>query len=641
MRRSTRTRRAVCPLRPIRAVAVAVAVAVALCGAAPPHALDAQSPTTPRTTIPATVAERIRAVESSLMPNVPVQGLAGWRLADRMRHHRVPGVSIAVIHDYRVEWVKGYGLADTTTRTPVTPSTLFSAGSISKLVAAVLTMRLAQEGAVSIDAPVNTYLRSWQLGENDLTRARPVTLRLLLSHRGGTSQSAYFGFAPRPSPYPSVVDVLSGRPIAETRPVVVNQPPGGAFSYSGGGYMVAQLALTDATGLPFADLAASKLFAPLGMRSATFEQPLPARLAARAAWAYSENGWFKGMPYVYPQQAAAGLYATPDDVARVVLEVQQAYRGRGRVLDSTSARAMLTPQATISTGSYREEIGLGAFLLQRAELVGDGTRYFEHTGVNAGFLAYAMGSVVGGNGVVVMMNADGGAAELGKEVRRAVAKVYGWPGFLLDPIRPAAVSTAALDEIAGRYQRGPDEVVTFRRVADHLEEVIDAGVTPGAPIPCFVIGRDSVGFTDFPGTGTLVRDSTGRVAAIRMPYTDRPLARLAPDSLLPGELLGAGRFADAAAAYRALRLGESQVTYMAYDLLNRRPFRAANLPAARVLLTVAGEQYPRSATVYARWGEYHLRRADSTRAREAYRAALRIDSTDATVREALDALGGR
>jgi CubicO group peptidase (beta-lactamase class C family) len=637
---------AVCLPRSFRAPALAVAAAWLLADGRPLAAQPiaarpvAARPVAARgSTTPATVAERRRQVEMGLMPNVPVAGLPGWRLADRMRLHGVPGVSVAVIRDHRIDWVGSYGLADTTAGAPVTPATLFSAGSISKLVTAVLALRLAQEGVVSLDAPVNTVLRSWRLAENERTRATPVTLRLLLGHRGGTSQSAYFGFAPRQSRYPTVVEVLSGQRIAESRPVVVNQPPGAGFGYSGGGYMVAQLALMDATGRPFEALARERLFAPLGMRSATFEQPLPAALAPRAAWAYSANAWFKGMPYVYPQQAAAGLYATPTDLARLVIEVQQAYRGRGRVLDRATARALLTPQADVSTGSYREQIGLGAFLLQRADRQGDRTRYFEHTGVNAGFVAYAVGSVVGGNGVVVMMNADGGAAELGKEIRRAVARVYGWPGFLLDPIRPVAADPSALEEIAGRYRRGPDEVVTFRRVGDHLEEVIAGGVTVGAPIPTFLVGRDSLGFTDFPGTAVVVRDAAGRVTGLRMPYGDRPIARLAPDSLLPGELLRAGRLDEAADAYRALGLGESQITYMAYELLNRRPVRPEALPAARVLLTVAEERYPRSTAVLARWGEYHLRQGDTTRARASYRAALAIDSTDAAAREALQALG--
>ena len=580
-----------------------------------------------------TVAARIRQVENSLLPYVPVDGLLGWNLQERMKYHRVPGLSIAVIRNYQVEWAKAYGWADTTARTPVTPATLFSAGSISKLATAAAALTLVQQGKLSLDAPINTYLKSWQLGDNDFTRKRPVSLRLLLSHQGGTSQSAYFGFVPGKKPLPSVVDTLSGQPAAETRPVVVNREPGTGFQYSGGGYLVAQLAMMDATGQAFAPLTEALLFKPLKMRSTTFAQPLPPALAARAAWAYSENSWFKGMPYVYPQQAPAGLYATPTDLARLLIELQQAYRGRGRVLTQASARAMLTPLADVSTGTYREQIGLGAFLLQRADKTDENSRYFEHTGVNAGFLAYAIGSVTGGNGVVIMMNNNNGADELGKELRRAVGKVYGWPDFLPPPIRPAATLAQDLDGYAGRYRRGPDEVLLFERQGDHLVERINAG----QGIPTYPVGHDTVAFTDFPFKGKFERNATGQITSLRMLGLGdvAPMLRLQPEERLPGEWLRAGRIPEAVAGYRILKLNEYQLTYMAYDLLNSRP---ANLTAAEGLLNLALEQFPQSAIVLARLGDLRLRQGDKAAAISAYQTSLRLNPDDKELREKLLAL---
>ncbi len=615
-------------------------------------AIVASGSATPLAAQRADLAADIRRVETSLAPNVPVASMPGWRLEDRMRVHGVPGVSIAVIRNYRVVWAKGYGVADSATKRRVTPFTVFSAGSISKFATAIVALRLAAERRVSLDAPINTILTHWKLPESERTAARPVTLALLLSHRGGTSQSSYFGFAPRSAgdrtPYPSVVDVLQGAPGTESRPVVVNQPVGEGFAYSGGGYMVAQLALTDATGRApdaYAALAAETVFTPLGMRSSTFAQPLPPSFASRAAWAYSDAPWFLGMPYVYPQQAPAGLYATPTDLAQLVIEVQQAYRGRGRLLDSSDVHRMLTPQADVSLGAYREQIGLGAFLFQRADRSGDATRYFEHMGVNAGFIAYAMGSVTGGNGVVIMMNNDGGAAELGREIRRAVAKAYGWPGFLLDPLRPVRGASTLLADIEGRYQRGPDAVLQFRRgrgeFAAYLEEVISEGLGVGAPILAVPIGHDSIGFTDFPGTAVVQRDSVGRVIGLRIPYADRPIPKLTPDHQLPGELLRAGRWPEAEAAYRELALDESRITYMAYTLLRRRPAKDHDLQSARVLLTVADAQHPASAVVQVRWAEYHLLRHDTTSAIAAYRVAQARDSSDASIRDAIHRLGKR
>lgn len=578
--------------------------------------------------------DRVRQVENGLMPYVPVEGLDGWRLADRMRFHRVPGLSIAVVHNYRVVWAKAYGLADTTARVPVTTETLFSAGSISKFAAAATALALAQRGALDLDAPVNTILRAWKLADNEFTRARPVTLRLLLSHQGGTSQASYWGFVPGQyeGPLPSLTDILSGRPGAGSRAVVVNRAPGAGFQYSGGGYLVAQRAMTDAAGEPFEALADRELFRPLGMRGATFAQPLPATLAERAAWAYSENAWFEGQPYMYPQLAAAGLYATPTDLAKLLIEVQQAYRGRGRVLTRASARAMLTPLAEVSSGTYREEIGLGAFLLRRADRSSEGDRYFEHTGVNAGFVAYALASVTGGNGVVVMMNHDGGAAELGREVRRAVARAYGWPGFLPDPVRPADRPEATLDAYAGRYRRGPDEVVTFRRERGHLVETINAG----PPILCYPVGAsgDTLAFTDFAVRGVFTRSADGAVDGFRYLGSDQPLPRLRPDELLPNELLRAGRLPDAVLAYRTLGLSDSQLTYLAYELLNPNRFPRPgpqDVAAAEGILLMAREAFPASSMVLARLGDLYTRKGDTGRARASFEAALRLDPADADV----------
>lgn len=596
-----------------------------------PLGLRAQS-TAP---IPATVAARIAAVEQGLLPYVPVRGLAGWSLRERMRYHRVPGLSIAVIHNYRVDWAKGYGWADTLARTPVTPTTLFSAGSISKLVTGVVALQLVQDGQLMLDAPINTFLTSWQLADNDWTRRQPVTLRRLLSHQGGTTQASYFGFVPGRGTLPSVVDILSGKPVAESRPVVVNREPGTGFNYSGGGYMVAQLALMDASRQNFTALTAQRLFRPLGLRHTTFAQPLPAAWQARAAQPYSLNAWFKGMPYVYPQQAAAGLYSTPTDLARLLIEVQQACRGRGRLLHQATARTLLTPQVDVSTGTYREQMALGAFLLQRADQQGEATRYFEHTGVNAGFVAYAIGSVTGGEGVVIMMNQDGGAGELGKEVRRAVARVYGWPAFLPPALEPVAAPPGWLAAVAGRYRRGPDEVLDFRVEGDHLVERINGG----PDILCYPVGGDTLAFTDFPLRAVFERTAAGHVSGLRMLAGGPALPRLAAGEWLPNELLRQGRVAEAVVGYRALRLGEYPLTYLIYELLNPRRVGGAALAEARGLLELAREQYPQSGIVAARWGDWYALVGDNQQAAREYQLALRDNPADKDLLAKLAAVG--
>lgn len=583
---------------------------------------------------PKKLGERIAAVERSLMPYVPVAGLSGWKLEDRMRYHKVPGLSIAVIHKYKVDWVKSYGLADTTSRKRVTPETIFSAGSISKLVTAMAALKLVEQQKLSLDAPINTYLKSWKLGENDLTRKTPVTLRMLLSHRAGTSQSAYFGFTPDRNPLPSVPDILAGKPGTESRPVVVNSEPNKEFRYSGGGYLVAQMAMMDASGKDFATLTNHLLFKPLGLQNTTFAQPLPPQLATKASWAYSSNGWFKGMPYVYPQQSAAGLHTTAGDLARIIIDIQNSYRGAGGILSQASAQEMMKPLAVVSEGFMNEQIGLGAFLLQSAVSTNERGRYFEHTGSNAGFTAYAIGSIEGGNGAVILLNDNNGANELGKEIRRAVAQVYGWTDFLPKPLVAKSLPDSLLNAYAGRFQRGADEVVSIRREGNLLVEKINNG----NDIICVPTGRDTIALTDYTAKAYFSRGRSGRIDSLRIEWNKTPWPRIPDGIYLPNELIRIGRIAEAMEGYRTMNLNVYQLTYMAYDFTQNRP---ANLSAAAGVLALAKQQFPKESIVYARLGDLYQAKGEKEQAIAAFQEALKLDPADSDSQAKLNQLMGK
>jgi CubicO group peptidase (beta-lactamase class C family) len=141
---------------------------------------------------------------------------------------------------------------------------------------------------------------------------------------------------------------------------------------------------------------------------------LPSSLVARAATGYRTTGEaVEGRHHLYPEQAAAGLWTTPSDLARFMLEVGRAYRGETSVLlDSASARAML-----------REVMG-GWGLGFAVSGSGDSLR-FSHTGATEGYRAIAIGWASRGQGVVIMTNSDAGD-QLYTELARAVAREYGW-----------------------------------------------------------------------------------------------------------------------------------------------------------------------------------------------------------------------
>src|ERR1017187_8749248 len=109
--------------------------------------------------------ERIARVENGLQKANRLKGSpAGpMKLAERMEHYNVPGVSVAVIHAGRVEWVRGYGRRDVESGAPVTAETLFQAASLSKGVAAAVAMRLVEQGKLSLDEDINAKLRTWKV----------------------------------------------------------------------------------------------------------------------------------------------------------------------------------------------------------------------------------------------------------------------------------------------------------------------------------------------------------------------------------------------------------------------------------------------------------------------------------------------
>ena len=116
------------------------------------------------------VQGRIHQVENNLIPYVPVKGFKGWNIIDRMKYYKVPGLSIAVIKDHKIEWAKGYGLADTIRNISVTTETMFSAGSISKFLMAVTALKMVDNGQIDLEKPINNYLISWKIAENDFTK---------------------------------------------------------------------------------------------------------------------------------------------------------------------------------------------------------------------------------------------------------------------------------------------------------------------------------------------------------------------------------------------------------------------------------------------------------------------------------------
>jgi CubicO group peptidase (beta-lactamase class C family) len=398
-------------------------------------------------------ADRIRAVETGLMPGVMVKGrpVPRYTIQERMKALNVNGVSLAVIQNYEIGWAKGYGLADVAAKRPVTADTLFLAGSISKPVAAAGALALVEQGKVKLDDDVNRYLKSWKVPENEFTKEQKVTLRRLLSHTAGLTVHGFPGYNVA-SAVPTIPQILDGVKPANTPAVRVDLVPGSTYRYSGGGYTVAQLMMTEVTGVAFPDFLQRAVLAKAGMRQSTYENPLPQRLADVAASGYKGNGdAIPGRYHTYPEMAAAGLWTTASDLARFAIEIQKS-EARAKILSQATIEEMLRPE--------KQNYGLGFSISER-----DGLKRFGHSGTDAGFQAVLM-ATVDGRGLVVMTNSENGG-RLAAEIALSVAAAYGWPDKPRER-EAIAMPPEALAKFAGAYEAGRIGRVTIRVEGDHL-----------------------------------------------------------------------------------------------------------------------------------------------------------------------------
>ena len=359
------------------------------------------------------IAAMMARIEAPQVPNRG--GFDGLSIKQLMDALNTPGVSIAVVKDFKIHWAKGYGVADVETGKPVDVNTVFQAASMSKPVAAMAAVKLAQDGRYSLDADINTLLKSWQVPKSEFTRDQPVTPRSLLSHTSGADDGFGFpGYEPG-TPLPTLVQILNGTAPANRGPVLFVRPPYQAYKYSGGGVTLMQLAVTEMVGMPFPEYLRKTVLDPIGMTNSSFEQPMSEAFASHAARAHSGAGKRVSAPYnVYPEMAAAGLWTTPSDLARFMIEVQNAYRGRkGAVLSQASAREMIAP---VGTGPF----AVGFTIDKRGE-----GWYFSHGGSNRGFRGEFIGHVRKGYGVAIMTNGDNGGLVV-NELRSRVAAAYDW-----------------------------------------------------------------------------------------------------------------------------------------------------------------------------------------------------------------------
>ncbi|REG82278.1 serine hydrolase [Algoriphagus antarcticus] len=440
------------------------------------------------------LAERISRIENGLQPNLQIEGdsLTLFNIEERLRELGIPGISIAFLANGGIEWARAYGMADSSENRPMTIETMLLAGSISKPVAALRAHQLVESGVINLDTDVNEYLKSWKVPENEFTKEEKVTTRRILNHTAGLTVWGFPGYD-KGDTIPSVPEVLDGK--GNTDSVRVYKKPGESWMYSGGGYTIMQLMITDLEGSSFPEIMQKNVLGPLGMISSTFENPLPQKYHAIAATGYRGNGVeVEGKWPIYPEMAAAGLWTTPSQLILWAKEIQLIYLSKkDGLLKANTANEMLT--------AGMNDHGLGPAISEYS---------FGHNGADEGFRANLIVWKDLPYAVVIMVNSDNGS--IIQEILLSIAAEYDLPGVSPNRRKVQPMTEEERKIYTGTYR--------FPELGDATISMWKNGLEINADFsdePQFILSEnDSIFFTTNHGEYFYFKIEEGKVKSLRV-----------------------------------------------------------------------------------------------------------------------------
>lgn len=264
-------------------------------------------------------------------------------LQRQLQEGRLAGAAIVVVHDGAVRFRAGYGQADVRTQAKVcADTTLFRAGSVSKLITWTAVMQLAERQKLSLDTDVNEYLAAAGFALPPAF-SRPVTLKNLMTHTPGLEANTYYGHALSAAP------ALLSRFLPARMPARIWAPAqtfteGGAACYSNWGGALAGRIVELVAQQPFDEYVEQRIFKPLGMESSTFREPLPAHLAPFMAAGHRNDGSSiepQAFEYNSGLGPAGSFSTTVADMAQFMIAQLDGGQGRdGRILEDTSVQRM-------------------------------------------------------------------------------------------------------------------------------------------------------------------------------------------------------------------------------------------------------------------------------------------------------------
>jgi len=320
------------------------------------------------------------------------------QIAQLQKKHNIPGASIAVVHNGKLVWTQEFGYADLASKRLVQLDTLFQACSITKTLTSTAVLQVLDKYKISLDAPVNDYLKRWKIPNNQFTKDHPISIRMLLNHTAAISNPYPDGGYSYNATLPTLTQVFLGQPPATNPPLTVTAIPGTKYNYCNGCYAILQMFLEDVTGESYPALMQRQILGPVHMDESEFNNELFLKTPTRVALPYDPNKQrFPKAPTTSPIYATGWLWTTPTDLAKFLLAIQKSLKTPHGLLPQSQALSLVTPSNTPTRG-------LGFYIANKEGNEEANGRYFMHAGNNIGYLTLLIGSLDGQDGAVLMIN---------------------------------------------------------------------------------------------------------------------------------------------------------------------------------------------------------------------------------------------
>lgn len=569
--------------------------------------------------------DMIKKVETGLSTPVYIEGDSTWTLEERMVHYGVPGVSIAVINNGKIEWSKTYGVMDKESKSPVTSKTLFQAASISKPVTAYGALTLVEQKKVALNEDINNFLKSWKLADNEFTKEKKVTIKNLLNHSAGITVHGFLGYS-TDLEVPTLIQVLNGTPPANSDPAVVDKVPETSARYSGGGYNIIQQMMIDVEGATFPEIMNRLVLQPLEMTNSTYNQPLTGEQLASAATGYLPDGsMVKGKRHTYPEMAPAGLWTTAEDLAKFAVNIQETLKDKShKGLSKEMTTLMLTP-------FVEDYSGLGIFLNKKKDDV-----YFEHGGWNEGFSSQLIAHKDKGYGVVVLTN--GNQPDFISELIRSVALTYQWDDYV-PTHQKMKIDPATIAEISGRYKVSSDLLIEISQKDDLLyiqpilaEEAVELIKISNST---FISREDSRPYKFVPDS------VNGTMTMLKLDGNDGTVStfvKMGTDEKIPMEFFFEGDYEGAMNAYRTILKLNPKDPYASENALNNLGYYFLGKDKTKLaqdILKANMTLYPNSFNVYDSYAEACMEMGEIDLAIKNYTKSLSLNPQNNNAKEKL------